>query len=312
MGIEVLENIDLVPVLVELAAVGDPSPKRDQFHPLVPRWVGHHQLAARVPKTPQQMDGVLGALAGNHPGRLQNQQVAAAEPHRLLDIGGIVVARIGRVLIVQHIGDEQAGDPLAPPELILSRLIDDHMVQARDPRREGHHQVVLHRRDLKPPTLPVEIVMIGDGGHPGLEQKLRHRHPERDVHGDGKHILQDQDVQIEAFPIGVKGALEILGQLADPLAGLLAASRAVSELLVDPEILRVAEEGLGNAQTRRWVPVQHPPVPVAHVPVLPEHLRPLSRLQGNAVGARELGRNKTGSVIILLFLISHLISLSGL
>jgi len=55
----------------------------------------------------------------------------------------------------------------------------------------------------------------------------------------------------------------------------------------------MGEMGLGDAQADIAGAVQAAAVPEADVAILPQHLGPLGRLQGDAVGSRKAGGDET-------------------
>ncbi|OQA26701.1 MAG: hypothetical protein BWY59_01290 [Verrucomicrobia bacterium ADurb.Bin345] len=304
MGIDIPERVDLLPLAGSLPHIADARFEEAQVHAglarvlpehvavlqsLVARLVRYDQLVLRIAQHLHEADRVLDALARHDPRGLQDHHVAGREAHLGAHVRGVGVRRRRRRLEVEHVGDQDGRHRFPAREFLLRRLVDDHVLEVGIARRESHVQQVVNASHGIPRPLPVEIVVVRDRGDMSFRDQFGDRHPERNVHGDRQHVLENQDAQVEPLHEFIERGLEIAGHRVNPFRHFRLARGPPPDAAVDPQVLGVPEECFRHAEAVLGLPVQPPRVPEGLVLILVKHLGPFRALQRHAVRARKAG-----------------------
>ena len=145
---------------------------------------------------------------------------------------------------------------------------------------KGHAQVVPHRVDQKTVALPVEVVVVGDGGDLGFGDDFGQRDPQRHVHGNRQGVLGDQDVDLETFDEFVDLDFQKRFYGVDGFRHRRFAQIVAEDPLIDPAVLGIVEMGFGHKQALRRRLVEFAREPVAAVSVVAvQDLGPFAGLQ---------------------------------
>ena len=200
---------------------------------------------------------------------------------------------IGRRLFeVQHVGNQNRRIALAHRQLLLRQRIDRHVLDRRRGGWKRHVQDVADGVHRKPGPLPVEVVMVGDRGNPGLGDEMRQGHAQRHVHRNAQGVLDDQNLDLESFHELVQRVLQVFALLVNPPRHFRRPREASEHALVDPDVVGMRKARFRHQHAGVGIAIQPAPVPEAGVLVVPQHLRPLGALQRNAVRARKAGRDE--------------------
>ncbi len=194
---------------------------------------------------------------------------------------------------VQHVGDQDRRDAAAVAQILLGERIDRHMLDGGQRRRKGSAEHVVDGVDRKPVSFPIEVVVMGDRGKPGLRNEVCQGDPQRDVHRDGQTVLGDQDIDIELACELVERAFEEVADGEDPARDLRAACANPEHAVIDPLDIRVSEVGVRHVHADIGAAVQLAAEPVADMPMVPEHFSPFGAFQRHAVGAGKARPDKT-------------------
>ena len=135
-------------------------------------------------------------------------------------------------------------------------------------------------------------MMVRDRRKTGFSNKVRQRHTQRNVHGNTQGILHNQQVEIISTREFIKRAFEIVSQSIDPLRDIGSARACAKRSTIDPLNIRMTKIGMWHNHRRLLVAVTQARIPMADMPVIPEHLRPLGTLEGHTIRARKPCTNK--------------------
>jgi len=153
-------------------------------------------------------------------------------------------------------------------------------------RREGHVDIVLTGVDEKTVPLPCKIVMMRDGGDRGLGDELRQRQGQGDIHGDGKSVFGDDQINRITIPEMVQVSFEMILDLLNAVGGSPASLALTKYILIDRVNVRMFKVGLFHQERDIHGPVQLSRE-VETVETEPgQHLSPFVNLQGDPVGSR--------------------------
>ena len=142
--------------------------------PLVSGFVGDQQLEMPIPELVDQVDGMLDPFALNNSRRLEDQKVPRDKADPTPECMGILFVGRRRVFKIQHIGNDHRREACSQGQLLLSRRVDHHVLDVRQAGRKRHAQVIAHRIDRKTGALPVEVVVVCNGGDQGLRDDFGH------------------------------------------------------------------------------------------------------------------------------------------
>lgn len=179
----------------------------------------------------------------------------------------------------------------------MGLLVDDGVADVVAAMGKGHVQKVGDSVDGEAVSLPIKVVMMGNGRHLSFRQKFGKGDAERQVHGNGEDVLRDEQFDGKALDELVKGCFEIGGEVVDSLRDQAVAMSDAPYPFVDPLVFRVGEVRFGNAHTDGGVAVKQTGVPIGGVAVFPEDLRPLCAFQGHSVVAGKAGGNEAHAMI---------------
>ncbi len=115
---------------------------------------------------------MLDSLAGYYPGGLKEHDVVRFQPNLLAKLR-VATALRRRFLEIQNVGNQDRRGPFPPGEVLLSERINGYVLDRGQAGWKGHGQKITHRVDREPSPLPVEIVVMGDGGYLGLGNEVR-------------------------------------------------------------------------------------------------------------------------------------------
>ena len=80
-------------------------------------------------------------------------------------------------------------------------------------------------------------MMMGNRRHPGFRQKFCQSNPQRHMHGNSQTILWHHDINAKLLHKPVKCALQIIGQLTNPLSNKAFSLLRPPNPVIDPFIL---------------------------------------------------------------------------
>ena len=197
------------------------------------------------------------------------------------------------LLEIEHIGHEGGAESLAERQLLLGSLVNHGMLHVLQAGRKGHVEKIGNCIQGEADPLPVKVVMMGDCRHSRFGEKLGERHPQRQVHRDGEHVLGDQDIDSEPVNEAPQHGFKVAGHLVDTIGHFGRALGLTPDARIDPLVLGVPKEGFGNTHRNSRIPIAATTEPEYFVTHLLENLRPLETLQGDPVGPCKSGGNKT-------------------
>ena len=140
---------------------------------------------------------------------------------------------------------------------------------------ESHPQDIPYPIDRKAVPFPVEIVMVGNRGKPGLCNECRQRHAQRDIHWDRHSILHDKNLDLETMGEIIQRSLQMVGQGEDSARDFWLSCRVSKYFIVDPLNVGIIKVSMRYKHTDCRIGVELTPIPVGDMPVVPEDLCPL-------------------------------------
>jgi hypothetical protein len=105
--------------------------------------------------------------------------------------------------------------------------------------------------------------MMSDGGHAGLGEELRDGHAERDVHGDGDRVLDDEHFDVETADELVERALQVIRHDHDAVGHHGIAAGATPDAAIDPGVFLVTEKRFRHAHADLRVLIDEAGIPKA-------------------------------------------------
>ena len=130
---------------------------------------------------------------------------------------------------------------------------------------------------------------MGNGRHSRFGKELRQCDAEREMHGDGKTVLRNENIDIELIYELIDRAFEIISHRAYSLGYEPVPAAFAPNPFIDPNVLGEAKVRFRHDMTYFWGSVALSTVPITHVPVFPKHFGPLGALERNPILPREPG-----------------------
>src|SRR5512133_665765 len=102
----------------------------------------------------------------------------------------------GRRVEIHHVGDDARGDAMPRGDLLGLDGVDDYVPDGWQVGGKGCCKIIVDAVDLEALTLPVEIVVVGDGRVARLGDELGQGQAERQVERNRHSVFNNQNLQV--------------------------------------------------------------------------------------------------------------------